>query len=209
MGLHGQLVCIAANTDLAQWAAHNRPATAIEAMLRLHRVATDATETRVIIADSFRLTPLEIRRHGLGSFQGGDNISISIHKAANWPINFSILTYNGTFYSHASTEAIEFSFTASADYYEAVFFTDTNTENEIQFEVSVQKPKVLFPFSWLTTPAKILFFFSIGSTVLLLLKFSLYEPSASRENEHKGQFLSQKSRRILLILLLLSLVFLP
>jgi hypothetical protein len=175
------------------------------AVVSLYPVATDDTKTSVIIDYSFRLTPQEIRRHGLGSFQSGANISISIHKAANWPINFSILTYNGTFYSHTSTEAIEFSFTASADYYEVVFFTDTNNENEIQFEVSVQNPKVLFPFSWLTTPAKILFFFSIGSTVLLLLKFSLYEPSASMENEHKGQFLSQKSRRILLILLLLSL----
>ena len=177
------------------------------AVVSLYPVAIDGTDTRVIIDDSFNLTPLEMQRHGLGSFQGGENISISIRKAANWPINFSILTYNGTFYSHMSTTDIEYSFAASADYYEAVFFTEANTANEIQFEVSVQKPKVLFPFSWLTTPAKILFFFSIGSVMLLLLKSALHGPSVLREDEHKGQFLSQKGRRILLILLLLSLAF--
>ena len=177
------------------------------AVVSLYPVAIDGTDTRVIIDASFNLTPLEMQRHGLGSFQGGENISISIRKAVNWPINFSILTYNGTFYSHMSTTDIEYSFAASADYYEAVFFTDANTANEIQFEVSVQKSKVLFPFSWLTTPAKILFFFSIGSVMLLLLKSALHGPSVLRADEHKGQFLSQKGRRILLILLLLSLAF--
>jgi hypothetical protein len=174
------------------------------AVVSLYPVATSDKETRVIIDDSFRLTPLEMRRHGLGSFQGGENISISIGNPANSPINFSIVTYNGTRYSNVSPADIEYSFTADADYYEAVFFTDSNTANELQFEVSVQKPKVVFPFSWLTTPAKVLFIFSLGSITLLLLKLALHESSVLRADEHKAQFLSQKSRRILLILILLS-----
>ena len=174
------------------------------AIVSLYPVATGDEETRVIIDNSFRLTPLEMRRHGLGSFQGGENISISLRNPANSPVNFSIVTYNGTLYSNLSPADIEYSFTAGADYYEAVFFTDSNTANELHFEVGVQKTKVSFPFSWLTTPAKVLFFFSLGAITLLLLKPALHENSVLRADEHKTQFLSQKSRRILLILILLS-----
>ena len=176
-------------------------------IVSLYPLATDEKASHVIIDDSFRLTPLEMRRHGLGSFQGGENISISVHKAASWSLNFSIQTYNGTCYSTVSTSDIDYSFTAGTDYYDAVFFTDSNIANEVHFEVSVQKPRVLFPFSWLTTPAKILFFFSVGSVMLLLLKSALHESPVLRADEQKRQFLSQKSRRILLILILLSLTF--
>jgi hypothetical protein len=175
------------------------------AVVSLFPVTTDDKETRVIIDDSFRLTPLEMRRHGLGSFHGGENVSILVRKAANWPINFSILTYTGTHYSNVSTANIEYSFTADADYYEAVFFTDAKTSNEIHFEVSVQKPTVLFPFSWLNTPAKVLFFFSLGSIMLFLLKSAFNESSVFMTNEHNAPLLSPKWRKRLLILLLLSL----
>jgi len=174
------------------------------AVVSLYPVATGDEETYVIIDDSFRLTPLEMRRHGLGSFQGGENISISIRNPANSPVNFSIETYKGTYYSNVSQADIEYSFTADADYYEAVFFTNSNTANELHFEVVVQKPEVSFPFSWLTTPAKTLFFFSLGAITLLLLKPALHESSVLRADEPKARFLSQKSRRILLILILLS-----
>jgi hypothetical protein len=49
-----------------------------------------------------------------------------------------------------------------------------------------------------------LFFFSIGLIMLLLLKTALHKSSVLRADEHKRQFLSQKSRWILLILILLS-----
>jgi hypothetical protein len=176
-------------------------------VVSLYPSATGEKETRVIIDDSFRLTPLEMLRYGLGSFQDGANISISVHKAASWPVNFSIQTYNGTCYSTVSTADIDYSFTTGTDYYEAVFFTDSNTASTVHFEVSVQKPKVLFPFSWLSAPAEILFFFSLGSVMLLLLKSALHKSVVVRADEHKAQFLSQKSRRILLILILLSLAF--
>lgn len=174
------------------------------AVVSLYPLATGDEETQVIIDDSFRLTPLEMRRHGLGSFQGGENISISIRNPANSSVNFSIATYNGTLYSNVSPADIEYSFTADAEYYEAVFFTDSNTTNELHFEVGVQKPKASFPFSWFTTPAKVLFFFSLGAITLLLLKPALHQASVLRADELKAQFLSPKSHRILLILILLS-----
>ena len=176
------------------------------AVVSLYAVPTNEKETRIIIDDSFRLTPQEVLRYGLGSFQEGANISVSVHKAASWPFNFSIQTYNGTDYSTMSAADVDYSFTAATDYYDAVFFTNSTEANQVHFTASVQKPKVLFPFSWLTTPAKILFFFSLGAVTLLLLKPALHKASALRTDAHNGQFLSQKTRRILLILVLLSLV---
>jgi hypothetical protein len=175
------------------------------AVVSLYPLATDETETYVLTDVSFRLTPLEMLRSGLGSFQEGANVSVSVHKAASWPVNFSVQTYNGTLYSTVSTADIDYSFTAGTDYYEAVFFAGSNSSGTVHFEASVQKPKVLFPFQWLNAPAKILFFFSLGSCMLLLLKSALRGPAVLRPDEQKRQFLSQKSRRILLILILLSL----
>ena len=177
------------------------------AVVSLYPSATNETETQVIIDDTFKLTPLEMLRYGLGSFHEGANISISVHKASSSPLNFSIQTYNGTCYSTASAADIAYSFTAGTDYYEAVFFTDSNTTTQVDFEVSVQKPMVLFSHSWLATPAEILFFSSLGSVTLLLLRPAFHGGSLPREEERKGQPLSQTSRRILLILILTSLVF--
>jgi hypothetical protein len=177
------------------------------AVVSLYPVTTNDIETNVIIDDSFKLSPLEMRRHGLGSFRGGENISILVHNPANSTFNFSVATYNGTLHSEVSTANIEYSFTAGADYCEAVFFSSSNAEIEIQLMVSVQKPMVLFPFSWLTTPAKILFFFSLVSIMLLLLKSTIHHASVPKVEEYKMQLLSQKGRRILLILILLSLAF--
>jgi hypothetical protein len=175
------------------------------AVVSLYPVAADNSFSVTDV--SFVVTPLEMRRHGLGSFRGGENISISIRNPENAPFNFSVETYNGTLYSTASTGDIEYSFTAEPEYYEAVFFSDSTIEVEIHFMVSVQEPTVLFPFSWLTTPAKILFFFSLGSIMLLLLKPALHTASVFKADEYKAQLLSPKGRRILLILILLSLAF--
>lgn len=156
---------------------------------------------------SFVLAPLEMRRHGLGSFRGGENISLSIRNPDNSPFNFSVEAYNGTLYSTVSTADIEYSFTADSEYYEAVFFSDSNTEIEVQIMFSVKEPEVLFPFSWLTTPARILFFFSLGSIMLLLLKPALHHVPVLSAEGCKVPLLSQKGRRVLLILIILSLAF--
>lgn len=177
------------------------------AVVSLYPLVTDETETQVIIDDSFKLTPLEMWRHGLGSFHEGTYISISVHKAASLPLNFSIQTYNGTCYSTVCAADIAYSFTAGTDYYEAVFFTDSNTTIQVDFEVSVQMPMILFPYSCLSTPAKILFFSSLGSVMLLLLPPAFNRTSMPREEERIGKFLSRKSYRILLFLILMSLAF--
>jgi hypothetical protein len=183
-------------------------------VVSLFPITSNVRETSIIIDDSFRLTPLETRRHCLGSFHGGENVSTSIRGGENWPINFSIQTYNGTRYSTVSTAKIDYSFTAGADYYEAVFLGDSKNANEIHFEVSVQKPRVSYPFSGLATPAKVLFLFSLSSILLLLLKFAFTESAVINSNTHiinsnahRTLVLSQKSRRKLLIMLLLSLTF--
>lgn len=156
---------------------------------------------------SFVLTPLETRSHGLGSFRGGENISLSIRNPSNSPITFSVATYNSTLYSESSTTDIECSFTATSEYYEAIFSSESNTAVEIQFMVSIDELEAVLPFSWLSTPAKILFFVSLGSVMLLLLKPALHNVSALRLEEYKPRILSQKGRRILLVLILLSLAF--
>jgi hypothetical protein len=177
------------------------------AVASLYSLPTDEQETRVIIDDFFRLTPNEMLRYGLGSFQKGTNISISVNKATIWFFNFSIQTYNGTQYSTASITDIDYSFAAETDYYDAVFFTNSTNANEVHLEVSIQKQKCLFPFSGLTTPAKILFFFSLGSLMFLLLKPALHETPLFKVDEHNEQFLSLKTRRILLILTVISIIF--
>jgi hypothetical protein len=172
-------------------------------------VAGADKQTSIIIDDSFRLTPQETYRQGLGTFNGDENLSIAISGTGNNPINFTLLTYGGLRYSNVITKDINYSFSAGADYYEAVFLTNSTTDNEVHFQVSVQKQSVVHPFSWLATPAKALFLFSWSSAMLLLLlsKSGNREFSASPAKKLGTPLLSQKSHRRLQIVLLLSLVF--
>jgi hypothetical protein len=176
----------------------------VVAVVSLYPVATDSNETCVIVNDTFKLTPLETRQQGLGSFKSGENISILIHSVDDQPVNFSLISYNGMSYAQTTAD-ITYSFVSQADYYEAVF-TGSNTANGVSFEVSVQAPKVLYPFEWLSTPAKVLFFLSFGSVILLLLKPAYNESLALSVNERDASLLSKKNRQILLILLMVSLV---
>ncbi|MBN1358452.1 hypothetical protein JW988_06755 [Candidatus Bathyarchaeota archaeon] len=177
------------------------------AVVSLYPIATSDMETHVIVDDSFKLTPLEMWRHGLGSFRGGENISTSLLNPSNALINFSIAAYNGTRYSTVSSADFEYSFTADADYYEIVILTDSNVAPNLHLEASVEKSQFLFPFSWLNTPAKVLFFFSLGSIILLLFKPALNKASMLRAEECKARLLSQKGRRVLFIMTVLSLAF--
>ncbi len=179
----------------------------VTAVVSLYPIATSDMETHVIDDDSFTLTPLEMWRHGLGSFRGGENISTSLLNPSNAIINFSIATYNCTSYSTVSSTDIEYSFTAGADYYEIVLLTDSNVATNLHLDVSVEKSQFLFPFSWLNAPASVLFFFSLGSIIMLLFKPALNKASVLRAEECKARLLSQKGRRVLLILAVLSLAF--
>ena len=86
--------------------------------------------------------------------------------------NFSIVTYNGTRYTNSSNTNIAYSFTAGADYYDAVFSSNSPNASWVHFEVTVEKPQVLFPFSTLTAPARIMFLLSLGSATIIILKLA-------------------------------------
>ncbi len=172
------------------------------AVISLYPVVTDGNQSSVIIDDSFVLKPNEIRRQGIGSFHGGENISLLVECPRAFEKNFSIATYNGYHYNTSSTKDIAYDFTAGADYYEVIFSNASKT-GAIHFEVTLQQVKVLYPFSWLTTPARIMFLLSLGAAMLVLFKLFFSKPL--RETVSLTS-LGQIGRRRLLALVLLSLV---
>jgi hypothetical protein len=177
------------------------------AVVSLFPIDTGGNQSYVLINDTFRLSPNEIYRAGLGSFHGGEKISLLVQCPTAFQKNFSIITYNGLRYSNFSQSDIAYSFTAGADYYEAVFFSESPNAGMVHFQVSVQEPKILFPYSWLTEPSKILFLLSLGLAMLVMLKIVFSNSSKFKPNTFSMPSLSKKNRRILLILLLLSLAF--
>jgi hypothetical protein len=177
------------------------------AVVSLFPIDTGGNQSYVLINDTFRLSPNEIYREGLGSFHGGEKISLLVQCPTAFQKNFSIITYNGLRYSNFSQSDIAYSFTAGADYYEAVFFSESPNAGMVHFQVSVQEPKILFPYSWLTEPSKILFLLSLGLAMLVMLKIVFSNSSKFKPNTFSMPSLSKKNRRILLILLLLSLAF--
>jgi hypothetical protein len=170
-------------------------------------VATGNRESSIIINDHFNLTQNEIRRQGLGSFHGGENISLLVESPTAFLKNFSIITYNGLRYSNFTSLTVAYTFTVGADYYEAAFFSNASNAGTVHFEVTVEQPKLLFPFSWLTFPAKILFLFSLGSTMLVVLKLVFSKQAKSIENRPSLPSLNPSKRRRLVALLLVSLLF--
>ncbi len=74
-------------------------------------------EHRVIIEDSFRLTAAETRRHNLGSFRVGENISIVLLGKTNQTINSSVIAYGEKGHSGVSRGTVEFFFIAEPNYY--------------------------------------------------------------------------------------------
>jgi hypothetical protein len=176
----------------------------ILAVVSLFPVATGERQSTVIINDSFNLSPNETRRQGLGSFHGKEqNISVLVESQIAFLKNFSIVTYSGVLYSNYSNVDIAFTFPAGADYYEAVFFSNASNAGMVHFEVSVEHAEVTFPFSWLTTPAKIMFLISLGLVMLCVLRLVLAKQTFSFNGA--PLVLSQTGRRRLRALVLLSL----
>ena len=182
-------------------------ASIVLAIASLFPMTSVNVETQVLIDDSFELSPLEIRRHGLGTFRGGENISLLITETTNLPINYSVITYGGMSYVNQSIGNVEYSFVTGADYYEVVFFSDPETARNINFKVLVQEPIIQYPFSWLNTPAKVLFLSSLGFLTLILAKSAMTESSETNAHKLNMQFFNQGNRKKLLIALLLSLAF--
>lgn len=176
------------------------------AVLSIFPVFTGANENSALIDDTFRLTPREIHRQGFGSFHGGENISVLVQGENTFPKNFSIITYNGKNFSALSKSDIAYTFTAGADYYEAVFCSNSLNASEIRFQVVVENPHALFPFSGLENSAKILFFSSLGMIIIVTLGFASKEFAKDSTVNFKLPSISKPARRRLLVLLLLSLV---
>ena len=175
-------------------------------LVSLFPVATGNNQTNTIINDSFKLSQNEVYRKGLGTFRGGENITVTVDSQAAFVKNFSIITSDGPRYSTTSNLNFAHTFKADADYYEAVFYSNSSNAGWVHFQVTVEKPQVTLPFSWLTSAAKIMFVVSLVSAMVILLQAVL--PKLSKTSEAKASLpaMDKAFRNRLIALLLLSLV---
>ncbi len=170
------------------------------------------TQLRVLANDTFTLSPNETYRQGLGSFQGGENISILVQSPTAFIKNFSVdfpnstylLINTGSSYNNSTNSNITYSFIAVANYYEAVFTSSSPNAGIVHFQVSVLQPKAVYEYSWLTQPSKMMFIVSLSLLMLITLKitFSNY----FKLNKSPIQAFSQKNRKHLIGLLSVSLI---
>lgn len=175
------------------------------AVVSLFPINPGGNQSNVLINNTFTLSPNEIYRQGLGAFRDGENISLLIQTPTAFQKNFSIVTDSGLLYSNSSQSDINYTFTTSGDYYDAVFFSNSPNAGIVHFQASVQEPKALFPYSWLNEASKIMFLLSLGIAMLVMLKIVFSNSSKFKPNRFSMPSLSMKNRRRILILLLLSL----
>ena len=174
-------------------------------IVSLYPVSTGQNELVTRIDDSFYLNVNEIWRQGLGNFRGGENVTIQVECPVAFSKNFSIAAYDGLRYNNTLTSGFVYNFTAGADYYEAIFQNATQ-HGQINFKVTVEQTQNTMPFSWLTTPAKILFFASLALAIMVLLKLALPEQVKLAPSRPVLPSLSKTSKQRLFVLVLLSLV---
>src|SRR5665647_1020961 len=140
-------------------------------VLSLFPIVTENSQNTLLINDSFRLSQNEVYRKGIGTFQGGENILVSVESSTSLSKNFSIVTStNSSFYVNSLNLNIAYSFTADPDYYEAIFHSNSPNANWVNFQVTAEKPQILHPYSWIATPAKIMFLLSLGASMLIIIK---------------------------------------
>ena len=175
-------------------------------VVSLFPVVTDSNQKVTVINDSFRLSQNEVYRQGLGAFHGGENITVTVNCPTAFMKNFSIVTSSGPRYANSSNINIAYSFTAGADYYEAIFYSNAPNASWVHFQVTVEKPQILFPLSSLTASAKIMFLLSLGSAMLIILKWALPKRTEKLETTPYSPPTNKAFRNCLLALLLLSLV---
>ncbi len=181
-------------------------ASLLLAIVSLFPVVTGQTQTKVLINDTFTLTPNEVRRQGLGSFHGGENLTLQVQNQNSFYKNFTIVAYSGPRYANYSNTDFTYNFTVGADYYEAIFVTNATSSGTVHFTVNATAPQTILPYGWLTFPAKILFFASIGAATAILLVPLLLKKN-SPDQKIALLTLDQKKRRLILKLLIVSFVF--
>jgi hypothetical protein len=167
------------------------------------------TQTVTIIDDSFRLTPNETYRQGLGTFHGDENVTLQITQNGTSPANITLLTYKESRYS-TTEPTVNYSFSASPDYYEAVFQANAATSAEVHFQVSAQKPITEYPYSWIGTPAKALFVICWLAAIFLILKPIKGNSNPNMQTDTKkptATTLERNNLKLLKIGILISLAF--
>jgi hypothetical protein len=178
----------------------------ILSVLSLFPLKTEKSEKISLFNDSFRLSQNEVYRKGIGTFQGGENISIKVESSTLFSKNFSITTStNSSFYVNSSNLNVTYSFTADPDYYEAIFHSNSPNMNWIIFQVTAEKTQILHPYSWITTPSKIIFLLSLGASMLIIIKMVFNNRIEKLEIKPTPQTTDKIFRNRLLAFILVSL----
>jgi hypothetical protein len=171
-----------------------------------YTVTTNQSETIVIIDNTFTLTQNTIRRQGIGACQGGENITVLIECPTNFSGNFTIETYDGLHFENVIDQNVNYTFTAGADYYEAVFYSQHPRAAPMHFKVTVQQLQILAPFGWVSQPAKVLFMASIASAIIIILKKIWADRAVNEATKSSLPFISLSNRHRMMGLLVLSLI---
>lgn len=162
----------------------------------------------VIVDDTFCLSPNETYREGLGSFHGDETITLYVNQTGTGALNFTLLTYNGQRYSTVSAANLTHTFPAGADYYEVAFQANAFTATQVHLQAFVIEPSLTYPFSWLSLPAKILFYVGWATLMLfILLPFMKHRIQTPKKTSPLPSFLKGKRLRWLQVAVLLSLAF--
>ena len=177
----------------------------ILAIISLFPVYTGEQQTNLLIDNIFTLSPNETYRQGLGSFHGEEKLSVLVQSPIALAKNFSIVTYNGSHFNVSSNSDVAYSFIAGADYYDAVFYSESPVAGTIHFQAYVQQSKSIFPYGWLTQPAKIMFLVSLVAVFLVMLKIVFSTFSKFKPNKPTLPSISNKTWRYIVILIVLSI----
>jgi hypothetical protein len=169
-------------------------------------VTTGRNQKTTVIDYSFRLSQNEVYRQGIGAFKAGEGVSVTVDCPTVFLKNFSIENSNTTLYSTQTDKNFTHSFITGPNYDEVVFYSNESNASWIHLQVTLEKPQVLYPLSWLNTPAKTIFILSAVSALLIILKLSYPKLAEKKESPSYLPTVNKTFRKRLLTLLVLSLV---
>jgi hypothetical protein len=181
------------------------------ALTSIYAISTGEASSKTIIDDTFHLSPNEERRQGLGNFHGNtscgnESLTVLVEASGDFVWNFSIITYGHSIYSYVGSGNVSYSFSSGADYYEAVFLVDGANSGDLCFQVVVDQPEFSYPYVWLSMPVKALFLAAASVVLLALLHWVICEKPHICSDKLPVKALSSGQRRILLLLLAISLL---
>ncbi|XHH08089.1 MAG: hypothetical protein ACFCUE_11005 [Candidatus Bathyarchaeia archaeon] len=174
------------------------------AVVSIYPVQTGQMQSSVLLDSSFHVSPLETRRQGLGSFHGGENLTVQVQGDQGFEKNVSIITYRAINFTEQSTEDITLNFLAGADYYEAVFNGLPQTQGDIHLTVTITKPAIEYPYILLGSPAKAIFAVSLTVIALVTLKTAVNQ-NTKKPSSNDLPSIGNTGRKRLILLLLVSL----